>query len=217
MKRLTKILSLRVTLLFLGVGALAEERDFNAEMQARWSAPSAHKQRIKGFDSPDGKLSFFEFHPNETTFSVTVLASADGSIFHGVLPLPPPNMVDDPGTKMSFAKVVRVQWSPDSRYLAVEDTLDKHSKFTLFKIADATLRDVTPKDFRAVAIKAARINESKIRSSGQIPERWTTPNTLRATARFSVSGTAVMIPMEVVIEGDVASTRAQTITRKKAQ
>jgi hypothetical protein len=215
--RLITLLFVWFALMLLAARSWAQQPDFNETMRKCWSNTDVLKRHIKGFDSPDGKLALFEFNPGDTTFSVTVLASADGNTFYRVLPLPSPNMIDDPSQKKSFSQVVSIRWSPDSKHIAVHDSLNKHSKVSIFRIEEAALKNVSPDNIRTVALKAASLDDSKVKSSGQPPERWISPTLLRIQVKFSVGGKNVIVPIEVVLAEGEATARSIGGSKKGAK
>jgi len=182
-------------------------------LRKHWSDADAFKRHIDGFDSPDGQLALFEFGLEDIARQ-TVLASADGRTFYQLLPLSSPSSVENPARKRTFSQVVTILWSPDSKHLATHDSLARHSEVSVFEVRDAAVADVSPRTVREVALKAAALDEAKVRSSGQKPERWTSATVLRVQARFSTGGRVVTVPVEVVLGEGRTEVRAVIGTHK---
>ena len=206
---LTSVL-LAATLSVLTTGAPAQ--GLEGLLRKHWSDADAFKRHIDGFDSPDGQLALFEFGLEDIARQ-TVLASADGRTFYQLLPLSSPSSVENPARKRTFSQVVTILWSPDSRHLATHASLARHSEVSVFEVRDAAA-DVSPKTVRAVALKSVALDEAKVRSSGQKPERWTSATVLRVQARFSTAGRVVTVPVEVVLGEGRTEVRAMIGTNK---
>ena len=202
---------LAATLSVLMTGAPAQ--GLEGLLRKHWSDASAFKRHIDGFDSPDGKLALFEVRLEDIA-SQTVLASADGKTYYQLLPLPSPGLVENPARKRTFSQVVTILWSPDSKHIATHASLAKHSEVSVFEVRDAAVVDVSPRTVREVALKAAALDEAKVKSSGQKPERWSSATVLRVQARFSTAGRVVTVPVEVVLGEGRTEVRAVIGTNK---
>ncbi|MEI6656425.1 MAG: hypothetical protein WCP45_16805 [Verrucomicrobiota bacterium] len=206
----TVLLAATLSVLTVGASALGLE----GLLRKHWSDANTYKRHIDGFDSPDGQLALFEVGLEDIARQ-TVLASADGKTFYLLLPLPSPSLVENPAQKRTFSQVVTILWSPDSKHIATHTSLAKHSEVSVFEVKDGAVVDVTPKNIREVALKAAVLDEAKVKSSGQKPERWSSATVLRVQARFSTAGRVVTVPVEVVLEEGRTEVRAMIGTGTK--
>ena len=144
---------------------------------------------IKRSESPDGKLALFEFFYWDGDTPDTAMTSSG----IGLAPLDRSKLLFDIGSRTKWQTDKEVPsfltflWNPDSTLLAVQDSLDKHSKLSVFRVTKAGVTSLEIPDILKIASVKLGINSSIVSASGQLPSRWIQARALEVTVRMTFS------------------------------
>ena len=158
---------------------------------------------VAGSKSPDGKHALFEYFrwDGETADSATTYNGI------GLAPVDRSKLLFriKSRTKWETDKEVtsflNVRWSPDSSLLATHDSLDKHSKLSIYRISDGRATEFELPDLLALAAKKLGIDPAKATASGQVPQRWREAGVLEVAVRITTAAKGKLTtPLQVHVD-----------------
>lgn len=117
--------------------------------------------------SPDQKVALFEVFHSETTLTSVVVATVDRTRNLGRIPIPTEWSTDQP-----FQRRTVLLWSPDSKLLAVHDSLAKHSVLSVHRLTLDAIETIPLPPLLDQACTLLKVDRAQLRSSSQIPARW---------------------------------------------
>ncbi|MDB6079636.1 MAG: hypothetical protein JWO82_3383 [Akkermansiaceae bacterium] len=185
-----------------------------AELSSQWAGERGitEGRLVKDSTSPDGKYALFEFNHWEGGISAgatTITGIGLAPVDRGAL-----LFVIDSRTEWSTDKKVpsflTYRWSADSKLLATHDSMSKHSRLSLYRLADGRATSLEVPDLLPIACASLGISASSVTSSGENPVRWTAPDTLQVSLRLTVKGrqSASSISLQVAADNSVTAKAA---------
>lgn len=144
---------------------------------------------VPGSVSPDGKHALYEFF----NWEAGTPESANTQTGIGLAPTDRSKLLFriNSRTKWSTDKEVNsflsTRWNPESTLLATHDSMDKHSKLCIYRLAGGSATELEIPDLLPVAAKKLKIDVAKVASSGQVPLRWKEAGVLEVSVRLTTA------------------------------
>lgn len=140
---------------------------------------------VPGSNSPDRNYCMLEVFHHGTTQNSVIFSNADHTANLGQAPLATVWSTDIP-----YPKRAAIIWSPDSTWVAIHDTLNKHSVLSIYGRGKLEFAPLTMPDLLAEACRIWSVDRAELVSSGQRPLRWDANDeiTVELTAKRKMGG-----------------------------
>jgi hypothetical protein len=164
---------------------------------------------VKNSESPDHQWAIFEVHAYDigmpTTAIAVVVADVKRTRMLGYIDACNRIAADFPDHRY-----LDIKWAPGSTYLALHDSTARNSVLHLYHVTETGLTPLHLPDLKQAALKQLDLTGQKVSSSGQIPIRWTSPDTLLIQVRVKTGDVAreTDFTLQIAPDGSVRLTPA---------
>jgi len=122
---------------------------------------------LPGSISPDGRFCLLDVNVGDTTATAVIIATTDRTQNLARTKIVSERTILKPQTNR-----VAILWAPDSRRVALHDSLPKHSSVAIYRLEHDRFEPLEIQDLLNTACGHWGISRDTVVSSGQRPMRW---------------------------------------------